>query len=75
MKNKENLLGLPFEDLKNIFLENGFSILDAKRVFPWIHIKLAKSFNEMSDLSKKTREALDNFFYRQAAMHSYAGIV
>ncbi len=62
LKNKENLLGLPFENLKNIFLENGFSILDAKRVFPWIHIKLAKSFNEMSDLSKKTREALDNFF-------------
>lgn len=62
MKNKENLLGLPFEDLKNIFLENGFSTLDAKRVFPWIHVKFAKSFNEMSDLSKKTRKTLDNFF-------------
>lgn len=62
MKNKENLLGLTLENLKSVFIEKGFSILDAKRVFPWIHVKLAKSFDEMSDLPKTTREMLPVFF-------------
>ena len=59
---KKNILGLTFEKLKSEFLNFGFTILDAKRVFPWIHVKLATSFDEMSDLPKQTREKLEEFF-------------
>lgn len=55
---KESLLGLPLEKLIEKFLEQGLSALDAKRVFPWIHRKLAKSFTEMSDLPKKIRDEI-----------------
>jgi 23S rRNA (adenine2503-C2)-methyltransferase len=40
----------------------GFSELDAKRVFPWIHLKLAHSFDVMSDVPKNVRESLPSFF-------------
>ena len=60
---KESILGLPFEKLKQKFIENGLTALDAKRVFPWIHRKLAKSFFEMTDMPKNTREnVLQNLF-------------
>jgi 23S rRNA (adenine2503-C2)-methyltransferase len=56
---KINLLGFTFEQLKSEFLENGLSSLDAKRVFPWIHVKSARSFAVMSDVPLKVREILE----------------
>ena len=53
-----NLLGFSLEQLQNFFREIGLSNLDAKRVFPWIHLKLAKSFENMSDVPQKVREIL-----------------
>lgn len=58
MSQKINLLGLTLDQLKSVFNEIGLSVLDAKRVFPWIHIKLSKSFDEMSDVPLKVREIL-----------------
>jgi 23S rRNA (adenine2503-C2)-methyltransferase len=58
----KSILGLPFETLKEEFIRNGFSLLDAKRVFPWIHQKLVKTFEEMSDVPKRVREKLPDFF-------------
>jgi len=59
---KINLLGFTLEQLKTEFLNAGLSILDAKRVFPWIHVKSATSFDVMSDVPKKVREVLgDNY--------------
>ena len=57
-----NLLGFDLEHLKNIFIENGLTALDAKRVFPWIHKKLAKTFDEMSDVPLRVREKLKEKF-------------
>lgn len=59
---KKSILGFSLESLKEEFLAVGFSILDAKRVFPWIHPKMAESFEEMSDVPKKVREMLPQFF-------------
>lgn len=59
---KINLLGFKISRLKKVFVESGFSELDAKKVFPWIHKKLAKSFDEMSDVSLATREKLREKF-------------
>lgn len=59
---KISILGLPLETLKKEFVDNGFSILDAKRVFPWIHPKLASSFDDMSDVPKQRRAILPDFF-------------
>ncbi|MDR0555651.1 MAG: 23S rRNA (adenine(2503)-C(2))-methyltransferase RlmN [Holosporaceae bacterium] len=62
MPSQELILGLSLEELKLKFLKNGFTSLDAKRVFPWIHMKLAKSFDVMSDVPKCVRETLPDFF-------------
>ena len=58
----QNLLGYKISHLKKVFVENGFSELDAKKVFPWIHKKLAKNFDEMSDVSLATRKKLKEKF-------------
>lgn len=57
-----NILGFSLPKLVEIFEQNGFSKLDAKRVFPWLHIKLAKTFDEMSDVPQKVRQELKEKF-------------
>lgn len=57
-----NLLGYPLPALKKLFEEYGFSALDAKRVYPWIHNKLSFSFAEMSDLPAAVRPQLAEKF-------------
>lgn len=58
MCEKINLLGYTQEQLVQLFNELGLIKLDAKRVFPWIHVKLETSFDNMSDVPKKVREVL-----------------
>ncbi|MDR2157949.1 MAG: 23S rRNA (adenine(2503)-C(2))-methyltransferase RlmN [Holosporaceae bacterium] len=53
-----NLLGLTFDQLKSEFSQAGLTPLDAKRVFPWIHMKLAKSFDVMTDAPLRVRKIL-----------------
>ncbi|MDR1982742.1 MAG: 23S rRNA (adenine(2503)-C(2))-methyltransferase RlmN [Holosporaceae bacterium] len=57
---KINLLGFTLEQLKSEFLKTGLTDLDAKRVFPWIHVKLAQSFNSMSDVPLNVRDFLQS---------------
>jgi len=59
MSEKINLIGYTLEQLIPVFNELGLSKLDAKRVFPWIHVKLAKSFDVMSDLPQNARKLLE----------------
>ncbi|MDR2645893.1 MAG: 23S rRNA (adenine(2503)-C(2))-methyltransferase RlmN [Holosporaceae bacterium] len=59
---KINLLGFTLEQLKFEFLKNGLSILDAKRVFPWIHTKLAASFSVMTDIPLEIRKILEHAY-------------
>ncbi|MCR5225109.1 MAG: 23S rRNA (adenine(2503)-C(2))-methyltransferase RlmN [Alphaproteobacteria bacterium] len=58
MQQKIELLGLPLDKLKVAFEKIGLTSLDAKRVFPWIHVKCADSFEVMSDVPLKVREIL-----------------
>ena len=59
---KKNILGLTQDQLKSEFIASGLTVLDAKRVFPWIHVKSVLSFEEMSDVPKNTRPILDELF-------------
>jgi 23S rRNA (adenine2503-C2)-methyltransferase len=56
---RKNITGLTLPQLKAEFEKNNLSNLDAKRVFPWIHVKSAKSFEVMSDVPLKVRKFLE----------------
>ncbi len=56
---KKDILSLSLEELK-IELEGiGEKAFRAKQVYEWLHVKLADSFEEMTNLSKDLREKLD----------------
>lgn len=57
-----NLYNYTFNKLIDEFIENGFSKLDAKRVYPWIYNKSVTSIDEMTDLPKHTRDILKQYF-------------
>lgn len=59
---KISILGKTLDELYSLFLPMGFSKLDAKRVLPWIHVKLCNDFEEFSDLSISTRIRLKECF-------------
>ncbi len=58
MENKQNLKGLTLSQLEEFFLKIGEKRFRAEQVFLWIYQKKAKSFDEMTNLSKITREKL-----------------
>ena len=63
MQNKKiNLLGTTFQQLLNIFIENNLTAIEAKQVFLWIHNKCINDFQNMSNVSIKTREFLTQYF-------------
>ncbi|KAA3600939.1 MAG: 23S rRNA (adenine(2503)-C(2))-methyltransferase RlmN [Calditrichaeota bacterium] len=63
MKNKQNLKGLTLPQLEEFFLKIGEKRFRAEQVFLWIYNKKAKSFDEMTNLSKATREKLKELAY------------
>jgi 23S rRNA (adenine2503-C2)-methyltransferase len=50
------------DELKTIFTEMGEQAFRAKQVYEWLWKKSARSFDEMTNLSKHTRELLENNF-------------
>ncbi|MDR1235722.1 MAG: 23S rRNA (adenine(2503)-C(2))-methyltransferase RlmN [Holosporaceae bacterium] len=56
---RKSLLGFTLPQLKSEFEKTGLTNLDAKRVFPWIHLKSARSFDIMSDVPLKVRKILE----------------
>ncbi|MDR2781978.1 MAG: 23S rRNA (adenine(2503)-C(2))-methyltransferase RlmN [Holosporaceae bacterium] len=54
-----NIIGFTLSQLKTEFAKIGLTNLDAKRVFPWIHTKSARSFDIMSDVPLKVRKILE----------------
>ncbi len=52
-----DLKDLEFKELENFILEQGEPKFRAKQIFKWLHSG-AESFDEMTNLSKKTREKL-----------------
>lgn len=59
---KDTLLGKDINELQSLL--NFYSIpkFVAKQIADWIYVKKARSFNEMTNISKKLREQLSNDF-------------
>ena len=57
---KINLLDFTLEELRNYIITIGEKPFRAKQIFKWIHQKGVTDFNEMADLSKDLRGALDS---------------
>lgn len=59
---KKDIRELSLDELKEIFVEKGEKAFRAKQVYEWLWKKHAKSFDEMTNLSKSTRALLDEEF-------------
>ncbi|NMM49591.1 23S rRNA (adenine(2503)-C(2))-methyltransferase RlmN [Marinigracilibium pacificum] len=59
---KKNIRSLKPEELKQIFIENGEKAFRAKQVQEWLWKKSARSFDDMTNLSKELREWLKENF-------------
>lgn len=59
---KKDIRALSLEELKTIFIKNGDQAFRAKQVHEWLWKKSARSFQEMTNLSKLTRELLEEHF-------------
>ncbi len=58
---KQNLLGLDREQLEAFFLSIGEKPFRARQVLQWCHTRGITDFDQMTDLSKSLREALNTF--------------
>ncbi|MGL4980314.1 MAG: 23S rRNA (adenine(2503)-C(2))-methyltransferase RlmN, partial [Fusobacteriaceae bacterium] len=58
MENKINLLNLTKKELENLVVENGMKKFYAKQIYQWLHQKMARDINEMTNISLKDREKL-----------------
>ena len=62
LNTKKDIRALSLEELKTIFVENGDKAFRAKQVYEWLWKKSARTFDEMSNLSKSTRELFNIHF-------------
>ncbi|MFI5163792.1 MAG: 23S rRNA (adenine(2503)-C(2))-methyltransferase RlmN [Bacteroidia bacterium] len=60
--NKKNIRALSQDEIKNFFLEKEEKTFRAKQVYEWLWKKSARSFDEMTNLTKTTRELLNENF-------------
>ncbi len=59
---KKNIRNTSLEDLTNFFKEHNEKAFRAKQVFEWVWKKSYTSFEEMTNISKETRQLLNNHF-------------
>lgn len=59
---KKDIRAYSLEELKELFINLGEKAFRAKQVYEWLWKKSAKSFEEMSNLSKELREKLNHDF-------------
>src|ERR1035437_5572685 len=59
---KKNIRAISKEEITNFFLEKGDKAFRAKQVYEWLWKKSARSFEEMTNLPKTTRELLNENF-------------
>lgn len=62
MEAKTDIRALTRDELRKFFAENGMQAFRGNQVYEWLWNKGAHSFNEMTNLSKDTREFLDAHF-------------
>jgi 23S rRNA (adenine2503-C2)-methyltransferase len=63
IKTKLGILNFTKEELREILLEHGFQKFRLEQVFMWIHRFGKRSFYEMTNLSKKVQDELNEIFY------------
>lgn len=68
METKKDIRALSLDELKTVFVENGDQAFRAKQVYEWLWKKSARTFDEMTNLSKATRGLLDTNFVINAVM-------
>lgn len=59
---KPSLYNLSEEEVKAWLTERGFKAFAAQQVYNWLYVHQVRSFEEMSNLAKATRAALDEAF-------------
>lgn len=57
-----NIRDLSLQEMKDVFVENGEKAFRAKQLYEWLWVKSARSFDEMTNLSKGQRQFLENNF-------------
>ena len=62
MEEKTDILSLSLEELEAKMLQIGKEKYRAKQIFRWLHLQRADSFQQMTDISAQTREALEKKF-------------
>jgi len=62
MKDKIDIKGIGFEELKRLMNENGVQPFRAQQVFHWVYQKNSNSFQDMINLPKELIELLDSRF-------------
>ncbi len=65
MNEKIDLRSLFPEEIRDVIVQYGIEAYRAKQIFAWLK-KGALSFDEMTDLSKKTRQTLSEIFFLSA---------
>lgn len=56
---KINLLDLNYGELEELVLGLGMKKFNAKQIYEWLHLKIARKIEEMTNISKKNRELLE----------------
>ena len=59
---KKDIRALSKEELRNFFVANGDKAFRGNQVYEWLWSKGAHSFEDMTNVSKTTREMLENHF-------------
>ncbi|WP_299046690.1 23S rRNA (adenine(2503)-C(2))-methyltransferase RlmN [uncultured Polaribacter sp.] len=59
---KKDIRALTKEQLRNFFVENGDKAFRGNQVYEWLWSKALHNFEEMTNISKKTREMLEEHF-------------
>ena len=62
MSNKKDIRALTKEQLRNFFIENGDKAFRGNQVYEWLWVKSAHSFEAMTNISKETRQMLEENF-------------
>lgn len=62
MNKKKDIRALTKEQLRDFFVENGDKAFRGNQVYEWLWHKVAHSFDDMTNISKETRQILEDNF-------------
>lgn len=66
---KKDIVSYTYKELRKEMEDTGEKAFRAKQIYEWLHVKLAESFEEMTNLSRELREKLDRQYeIRQVEM-------